>query len=151
RIPINQLGCSGGVGAIGLAAELAGSDPTRNVLVVCVELPSLSLPLVEPSPTDLAACTLLRDGAGAVVIAGADADFGPGVAATRTLLFPETRGGGGVRLTEAGFRMLPAVGLPELARSRLHDAVAEFLSPHALTPEQLDFWLVNPRSPQILD
>ena len=151
RIPINQLGCSGGVGAIGLAAELAGAEPSRNVLVVCVEIPSLSLPVAEPSLTDLVACTLLADGAAAALVSGGERGRGPEVLATRSLLFPEAREGGGARLTEAGFRMVQAVGLPRLARERLYGAVGEFLAPHGLAPEDVAFWMVNPRSPQILE
>jgi alkylresorcinol/alkylpyrone synthase len=151
RIPINQLGCSGGVGALGLAADLVGADPTRNVLVVCVELPSLSLPVVEPSITDVLATTLLGDGASAAVISGRNDANGPEVVATQSLLFPESAEGGGALLTDAGFRMLPAVGLPRLARERLHGTVGDFLARYGLAPRDLAFWVVNPRSPKILD
>jgi predicted naringenin-chalcone synthase len=47
--------------------------------------------------------------------------------------------------------MVQAVGLPRLARERLRGVVAEFLAPHGLAPEDIGFWMLNPRSPQILD
>ncbi|HZR81846.1 MAG TPA: 3-oxoacyl-[acyl-carrier-protein] synthase III C-terminal domain-containing protein [Candidatus Binatia bacterium] len=153
RVPINQLGCSGGVAGIGLAADLVADRDDRTVLVVAVEVPSLSLPTQEPSLTDLAACCLLGDGAGAAVVTGCGdpSESGFDVLATRTLLFPEVREGGGARLTEGGFRMVSAVGLPRVARARLRPSVAEFLAPLGLALEDISLWAINPRSPQILE
>jgi alkylresorcinol/alkylpyrone synthase len=151
RLPINQLGCSGGVAGIGLAGELASAKPGRSVLLVSVELPSLSLPIAEPSAADVAACTLLGDGAAAAVLSSRPELTGHEILDARTVLLPETREGGGSRLTEAGFRMIEAIGLPRLARRRLNDLVTEFLAPYELTPEAVAFWVINPRSPRILE
>src|SRR5262249_44444816 len=54
RVPLTQLGCAGGAAALGLGSALAGA-PLATVLVVSVELPSLSFPNGEPSPGDILA------------------------------------------------------------------------------------------------
>lgn len=151
RIPINELGCSGGVGAVGLAAEMVASDASRSILVVCAELASLWFPAGEPSISDLIASTLLGDGVAAAVIRGGSSGRGPEILATRSVLLPETSEGGGARLTDGGFRLVPALALPGLARRQLASIVGEFLGEHGLTRRDVSFWIANPRSPQILE
>lgn len=149
RIPILQLGCSGGVATIGLAAELLRASSSGNVLVVSVEIPSLSLQLAEPSPTDIMSSIQFGDGAAAAVVS----PEGPGlkVLASRTALFPESVERDGIRLTQTGLRLMPQRGVPQLVGRHLPPVVREFLEPHGLRIEDVSFWVVHPRGPQILE
>lgn len=150
RVPIMQLGCSGGVAGIGLAAELLG-DSSRQALVVSVELPSLSLQVTEPSLTDIMSSVQFGDGAAAAVLSGGQGVGGLEVLATRSTLFPNSADRDGIRLTETGLRLMPQRGLPGLVRRWLPLAMREFLEPHGLRPEDISFWVVHPRVPQMLD
>ena len=150
RMPMTQLGCAGGAGALGVAAERVGSGSSRCALVVAVELPSLSVPVTEPSPLDILASTQFGDGAAAAVLASADGAVGPEIVATRTTLFPDSAGAGGVQLTEGGLRVVQSAALADLVRTRLAPAVGEFLDQHGCDVRDIGFWVVHPRSPQLL-
>jgi len=148
RVPMMQLGCAGGVASIGLAATLRGGG---HVLVVSVELPSLSFPAAEPAPTDILSSIQFGDGAAAAVVSVQHQGAGVEVLDTRSVLFPATAHRDGIRLTPAGLRLLPQRGLRQLVESRLPVAMREFLAPHGLRPEEVSFWVVHPRTPQVLD
>ncbi len=150
RVPLSQLGCSGGVGAIGLAAELLAARPAGFVLTVSVELPSLSLPSAEPSVADVLASLQFGDGAAAAVFSAQHSARGPEIVASQTVLFRETTDCGGARFTETGLRIAPSSNLPHLIRAQLPKTMRTFLEPYNLEPADISFWVVHPRSPQLL-
>ncbi len=151
RFPIMQLGCAGGVAGIGLATELIGAAASRNVLVVSVEFPSLSLPVAEPSVTDVVSSTQFGDGAAATLWSGQRQALGLEVLATEASLFPETVDRDGLQLTGTGFRLMRQRGLARLVRSHLRAKVGSFLDSRGLRFEDISFWVVHPRGPQILE
>lgn len=151
RVPLSDLGCVGGVAAIGLAAEILNGTSARHALVVSVELPSLSLPVGEAATSDAMACLQFGDGAGAIVLSAQNSGRGPSIVATRTFLLPETTDVGGSRLTDTGLRAKPSPWLPSLIRSRLPGLMQEFLQPLRLRPADISFWLIQPRGPQSLE
>ena len=151
RVPLSQLGCSGGVGAIGLAAELLAARPAGVVLTVSVELPSLSLPSAEPSVADVLASLQFGDGAAAAVFSSQHSARGPEIVASQSVLFRETTDCGGARFTEAGLRISPSTNLPHLICAQLPKTMRTFLEPHHLEPADISFWVVHPRSPQLLE
>ncbi len=151
RVPLVNLGCAGGAAALGLAAILANANPSAHVLVVSVELPSLSFPTAEPSPLDLIAAFQMGDGAAAAVIAGADVGCGPTVVASGGTVLPGTLAHNDVRLTTAGLRLMRSRGLAGLLRERLPDAVDRLLTSHQVSQSELTFWAIHPRNPELLN
>lgn len=150
RVPLTQLGCAGGAAGLALAAELSIAAPSR-VLVVSVELPSLSFPSIEPSPTDLIAALQFGDGAAAAVVATGTTTGGPEVLASRGVVFPNTIDRDGVRLTAGGLRLMRPRGLAEILRQELAGEVDSFLAEAGCEREAIDFWVVHPRNPELLD
>jgi alkylresorcinol/alkylpyrone synthase len=151
RLPLTQLGCAGGAAGLALAAQLSAAPPGASVLVVSVELPSLSFPCVEPSPTDIVAAMQFGDGAAAAVVAGGATDRGPEVLAAGSVVFPETIERDGVHLTTSGLRLMRPRGLAEILRRKLGDEVDRFLAQHGVTRGDIAFWVVHPRNPELLD
>jgi len=88
RIPISELGCSAGVGAVGLAAELLASASQRNVLLISVEICSPLVQIVEPSTTDVLANLLFGDAAAAAILSTETNGDGPQVLASQSCLWP---------------------------------------------------------------
>lgn len=147
RVPLTQLGCAGGAAGLGLANALSATAP---VLVVSVELPSLSFPNLEPSVVDVIAATQFGDGA-AAVLAGGGRGRGPEILAAGSMVFRDTIDRDGARVTAAGFRLQRPRGLAGILRSRLGAAVDGFLAEHRLTRRDIGFWVVHPRNPDLLD
>src|SRR5262249_14947156 len=122
-----------------------------TVLVVSAELPSLSIPTVEASPSDILALTQFGDGAGAVVIGPGSTGRGPRIIASASALFPDTISDDGVRLTGAGLRLLRPRRLAETLRRKLGDVVDQFLARHRLGRRDVAFWVIHPRNPELLE
>jgi alkylresorcinol/alkylpyrone synthase len=78
RLPITELGCVGGAAAVARADDHLRGTPEGYVLVICVELPSLSLQPADLSADNLVSSAIFGDGAAAVLLAGdASAARGP--------------------------------------------------------------------------
>lgn len=151
RLPLTQLGCAGGAAGLALAAQLSQAAPAARVLVVSVELPSLSFPGAEPSPTDVIAAMQFGDGAAAAVVASGATQRGPEVLAAGSVLFPDTIERDGVHLTNDGLRLIRPRGLAKILRRNLGDEVDRFLAAHGTARADIAFWIVHPRNPELLD
>lgn len=151
RVPITELGCSAGVGALGLAAELLDRRVPGRVVIVSVELSSFGVQMAEPSTTDMFANLLFSDGAAAVVVSGAARGVGPEIVATHTALWPDSTDQLGMRLTDGGFRLVLSAHLPRLIQSRLGALVDAFLTRYGVAREDLGFWVVHPGGPRIIE
>ena len=68
RVPVFGLGCAGGVTGLGLGASLAQERPGSVVLVVAVELCTLSFRLDSLTKANIVATALFGDGASACVL-----------------------------------------------------------------------------------
>ena len=111
----------------------------------------MSVQLAEPSTTDMFANLLFSDGAAAAVVSSARRGRGPEIVATRSVLWDESANDLGMRLTDGGFRLVLSPRLPRLIERRLRAVVDEFLHAHAVALEDVEFWIVHPGGPKILD
>lgn len=148
RVTLSQLGCAGGAAALATAADLV-REPGDAVLVVSAEVPSLQLPLAEPSLGELVAAAQFGDGAAAAVIAS-DGD-GPEIVDTMSELLPEIDEGGSVLVHESGLRLRASGDLAGLIRRRIASLLRALLQRHGLDPSGLAFVAGHPRSAQVLE
>ncbi len=70
RTPIWGLGCAGGVAGLARASDYARAYPDQRVLLVCVELCSITFQSDDRSKRNLIAASLFGDGAAAVLVEG---------------------------------------------------------------------------------
>jgi alkylresorcinol/alkylpyrone synthase len=150
RIPLTELGCSAGVSAVGLAADLLGSTSARYVLLVSVEVSSPSVQVAEPSITDMIANLLFGDGAAGVVLTNQTSGAGPRVVASQSVLLPDSLDHLGMRLTDAGFRIVLSNRLPQSIRRNLRPTMERFLNDRGAAIADIEFWAVHPGGPKIL-
>ncbi|MGH7691146.1 MAG: type III polyketide synthase [Candidatus Dormibacteria bacterium] len=143
RMPLTELGCSGGAAAISAAHRHLRLEPQDRVLVVCVELCSLTFQPADSSLDNLTAAMVFGDGAAAVVMTG-----GPGrleVLATGSRLIPESQSLLGFDLRDDGFHPVLQRGLPRLIERELAGALAGF------GEGQFDFFAVHAGGPRIFE
>ena len=67
RLPVTELGCAAGAVALARAFDYLTAFPEQTVLVVAVELPSLTFQVPDLSPANIISSALLGDGAAAVL------------------------------------------------------------------------------------
>ncbi|MDR0360348.1 MAG: hypothetical protein LBJ87_12915, partial [bacterium] len=127
RVPITELGCSGGLAALSLAHRHLEARPGDRVLVVAVELCSLSFRPNDDSLDNLMASMVFGDGAGAAVLGSGAGEAGrlELVGASQRLL-PQSAAYLGFSLEDDGFHVVLDSRLPRVLASGLGAAVEEF-------------------------
>lgn len=150
RLPIAELGCGGGVAALGRAHDYLRAYPERAVLVVAVELPSLTFQAEDRSIDNLVAALVFGDGAGAAVLDGS-AGSGWHVSRTGSVLIPEGARYLGYELRDGGLRVILSRELPDVIAEHLGAVVENFLAEDGLGVSDLDHVVAHPGGPRVLD
>ncbi|MGC2191127.1 MAG: type III polyketide synthase [Candidatus Dormiibacterota bacterium] len=143
RIPLTELGCSGGGAALAAAHRHLRLEPSHRVLVVCVELCSLTFQPGDRSMDNMTAAMVFGDGAAAAVLTGEPG--GLEVVGTGTRLIPNTDHLLGFDLRDDGFHPVLDRRLPRLIQHQLAEALAGF------GEGRLDFLAVHAGGPRIFD
>ncbi|HEX2864731.1 MAG TPA: chalcone synthase, partial [Deinococcales bacterium] len=99
RLPVWGLGCAGGVGGLNRAADLSLARDGRPVLLVAVELCSLTFQPDDDSKSNLIATSLFSDGAAAVILGAGE---GPTLLGGHSTLFDGTEDIMGWDVNDAG-------------------------------------------------
>jgi 1,3,6,8-tetrahydroxynaphthalene synthase len=156
RLPIQQLGCAAGGTALAQAADHLRAYPHRfgdgrpaNVLVIAVELCSLSYQPEETSISDFISVGLFGDGAAAAVVRGDDRAPGVKLIANRQHLVPDSTQVIAGTTGERGFHFAtnPRV---RTTVPRVIPEVERFLEQHGTKPGDLEFVICHTGGPAVL-
>jgi alkylresorcinol/alkylpyrone synthase len=149
RLPITELGCAAGAAALGRASDYLRAFPDAKVLVVAVELPSLTLQCRDVSPANLISCCLFGDGAAAAVLDG-DSTGGLSILDTRSHLIPGSLDAMGFHLKDTGLHIFLSKDVPQLVRDEIAGITNGLLARHSLTRADLEFFLLHPGGQKLL-
>ena len=112
-IPVFGYGCAGGVLGLALANDLAAADGGRNVLLVSLELCSLSYDYSQFDKKNMIATALFADGCAAAVISGTGTAVGaPSFRVFDQKTWPGTRDMMGWEIGATGFDLVLARDIP---------------------------------------
>jgi alkylresorcinol/alkylpyrone synthase len=150
RLPITELGCSGGAAGLALASEYARARPGQVVLLVAVELCSLCFQLHEMDWQNVVAATLFGDGAAAAVVTDEALGAGPMILDHHSHLFPDTLDYMRFNLTSSGFQLVMSPQIPRIVQHEYRGLLESYLRRHELAPENLDFYVLHPGGAKIL-
>jgi alkylresorcinol/alkylpyrone synthase len=152
RLPITELGCAGGGAALSRAREHLMAYPDHVVLLVAVELPSLTYQPADLSMTNLVATSLFGDGAAACVIADrSGARPSPRLLDSRTHLYPESHHLMGFELKDGGFHIVLDREVPDRLRGEVKPLVEALLAAHQLRLQDIKFAAIHPGGRRILE
>jgi len=149
RLPITELGCAAGASAFAKSWEFLRAFPGKNVLVVAVELPSLTFQRGNLSQANLISTILFGDGAAAAVLSGSEAP-GPRVLDAESYLFPDSIGAMGFDLKDTGFHIVLSQDVPELIRGRIRELSRCFLSRSGLDLGGVEAFVLHPGGRKLL-
>jgi alkylresorcinol/alkylpyrone synthase len=119
------------------------------VLLISVELPSLTFQRTDSSPANLISCALFGDGAAAVVLTGRPAP-GLQLIGTRSHLIPDSLDAMGFDLKGSGFHIVLSRHVPQLIRDEIGGVTDRLLGSHGLTRADLQFFLLHPGGQKLL-
>jgi alkylresorcinol/alkylpyrone synthase len=149
RLPITELGCAAGAASLSRAWEFARGFSGANVLVVAVELPSLTFQRSNLTQANLISSVLFGDGAAAAVVTGTGTS-GPEIVDTTTYLFPESLRAMGFDLKETGFHIVLSKDVPQMIREKIKGLVKTFLGRHNLCKEKMAAFVLHPGGQKLL-
>jgi alkylresorcinol/alkylpyrone synthase len=149
RLPITELGCAAGAAAFSRAWEYLRAFPDATVLVVAVELPSLTFQRENFSQANLISSVLFGDGDAAAVVTGRPAR-GPRIMDTQSYLFPQSLDAMGFDLKESGFHIVLSKDVPQMIREKIKGLLTSFLRRHALSPEKISRFILHPGGQKLL-
>jgi len=157
RLPIWGLGCAGGAAGLARAAELAATRPEGYVLMVAVELCSLTFVRNDISKSNLVATSLFGDGAAAVVLGveppGSGLGAGgatPQVVGGFSRLLPQSYEVMGWDVTPDGLQVRFAQSIPSLVRGELGNLIRDGLASYGLTAAEVGSWALHPGGAKVL-
>lgn len=147
RVPIAGLGCSAGAAALGRAHDFLRGRPDAHVLVVAVELPTLSFQPRDGAIGQIVSTAIFGDGAAAALLG-----HGPGLQLVdvESHLVPHSQDVLGFELRDDGFHVVLGKEVPLVLRSNLAALVARLLDRSGLRAEDLRFSAVHPGGRRIL-
>ncbi|GIN91986.1 putative chalcone synthase [Siminovitchia terrae] len=157
RIPIWGLGCAGGAAGLSRASEYCRAFPKAKVLVVAVELCSLTFQKDDLSKSNLIGTSLFADGAAAALVVGAEADHEtytdspvPRIMDTKSTLLSDSLDVMGWDVKNDGLFVVFSKSIPALVESWLEPNVSGFLEEHQMTIQDIGQFIAHPGGKKVI-
>ena len=151
RTPIFGLGCVAGAAGTARMADYLRAFPTHHALLLSVELCSLTLQREDVSIANIISSGLFGDGAGAVLMAGADVPGqGARILATRSVFYPDTERIMGWDFVDGGFKVVLSSKVPDLVTEHIRGNVDRFLAANGLDRSRIRHWIAHTGGPKVL-
>lgn len=148
RLPIWGLGCAGGVAGLARAAELARALPHQAVLLVAVELCTLTFQYHDRSKANLVAASLFGDGAAAAVLQLGGG--GPEVLGSYSTLFDDSEDIMGWDLVPTGLKVRFSKDIPVIVRQHLPGLLSQACRDWCIELDRLRHFVAHPGGAKIL-
>lgn len=154
RMSIFGLGCGGGVSGFAKACTLAKANPEAVVLLVTVELCSLTFLRNDSGKSNFIGSSLFADGVAACLIRGNKYESTEGTkihfVANESKLYYDTLDIMGWNFTNSGFKVLFSPGIPALIARYVKEDVVSFLAKHALSLPDITSFIFHPGGKKVL-
>ncbi|HEY2661402.1 MAG TPA: 3-oxoacyl-[acyl-carrier-protein] synthase III C-terminal domain-containing protein [Caulobacteraceae bacterium] len=154
RMPMFGLGCAGGVLGLSRAAAMAQAAPQSNVLLLVVELCSLTFRRQDRSKSNMVATALFGDGAAAAVITcreDVESESAPRLGPWGEHTWPDSLDVMGWEVADDGLKVLFSRDIPTLVRDCLRPVIDTFLARHDIALREIDEFVCHPGGAKVLD
>ncbi|MFD1738458.1 type III polyketide synthase [Bacillus salitolerans] len=159
RIPIWGLGCAGGAAGLSRAFEYCLAFPTSKVLVVAVELCSLTFQKNDRSKSNLIGTSLFADGAAAILLIGDKVQTKeyfkkntlPSIVDTQSTLMPHSEDVMGWDVRNEGLYVIFSKDIPLIIREWLKPNVEKFLKKYELSMNEIKHFIAHPGGKKVIE
>ncbi len=159
RIPIWGLGCAGGAAGLSRALEYCLAYPKAKVLVLSVELCSLTFQRNDLSKSNLIGTSLFADGVACALVCGNESDTNdlvhkktsPSIINTQSTLMPDSLDVMGWDIKEQGLFVVFSRDIPSIIEDWLKPNVSEFLTSNQLVLSDIDHFIAHPGGKKVID
>ncbi|MDP4219244.1 MAG: 3-oxoacyl-[acyl-carrier-protein] synthase III C-terminal domain-containing protein [Bacteroidota bacterium] len=152
RIPIWGLGCAGGVAAVSKANLIARVNPDAVVLIVAVELCSLTFLKDDFSKSNFIASSLFSDGVAACIVRGDNNATKKriDILASRSKLYYDHLDVMGWDFLDTGFKVIFSKDIPTIIHTHIKDDIVSFLGSHGLDLDAISNFIFHPGGKKVL-
>ncbi|MDQ0197579.1 type III polyketide synthase [Neobacillus ginsengisoli] len=159
RTPIWGLGCAGGAAGLSRAFEYCLAFPKAKVLVLSIELCSLTFQRNDLSKSNLIGTSLFSDGIACALVCGDAVNIAefrkqntsPSIVATQSTLMPDSLDVMGWDIKNAGLFVIFSRDIPHIIEEWLKPNVCEFLAEHHMELKQIEHFIAHPGGKKVLD
>jgi alkylresorcinol/alkylpyrone synthase len=159
RIPIWGLGCAGGASGLSRAYEYCLAYPKAKVLVLTIELCSLTFQKNDHSKSNLIGTSLFADGVACALLIGdevAVADYSkrgttPTILSTQSTTMKDSTDVMGWEVKENGLFVVFSKSIPTLIEKWLKSNVEKFLDNNQLTSLDIKHFIAHPGGLKVLE
>jgi alkylresorcinol/alkylpyrone synthase len=153
RSPLFGLGCGGGVSGTAKAAVIAKANPDAVVLLVAVELCSLTLIKNDYNKSNFIGTSLFSDGIAAVIVKGDNHGKNQHVeyVASSSKLYYDSLEVMGWEFQDTGFKVLFSKDIPTFIHENVKQDITAFLSQQGLTLSDIKNFVFHPGGKKVLD
>lgn len=148
RLPVWGLGCAGGVTGIARAAELSQSIAGKSVLLVALELCSLTFQRSDLSKSNFVGVGIFGDGAAAVLLASTG--DGPEILGSYSHLFPHSADVMGWDVIESGLKVRFSKNIPQIVKKHLPGLFAKSCKSWGVRPEEIEYYIMHPGGAKVI-
>jgi alkylresorcinol/alkylpyrone synthase len=149
RVPVFGLGCAGGVSGVAIAARLAQARARSVVLLVAVEVCTLSFRLDELTKANIVATAIFGDGAAACVLRAAETGIAS-FEASGQHTWPDTLDIMGWSVDPQGFGVIFDRAIPPFAAQHVAPAIAGILDRSSLQLADVDRFAFHPGGAKVI-
>ncbi len=153
RTPIFGLGCGGGVSGMAKANTVAKANPDAVVLLVAVELCSLTLIKSDYSKSNFIGSSLFSDGVAASIVKGDNHNNNTGVnyVASSSKLYYDSLEVMGWEFQDTGFKVLFSKDIPTFINEHIKEDIDQFLAQQQLKLSDIKNFVFHPGGKKVLD
>ena len=155
RIPVWGLGCAGGASGLSRAYDYCLAYPSSKILVLCVELCSLTFQPNDYTKSNLVGASLFADGVACALVCGDDAGIKskkpcPSIIASASKIMPDSESVMGWDMKNDGLHVVFSRSIPSIIEKWLEPFVTGFLAKNNMTAGKLDFFIAHPGGKKVL-
>lgn len=155
RLPIWGLGCAGGASGVSRAFDYCLAHPDEKVLVVCVELASLTFQQNDYSKSNLVGASLFADGVACILVCGDQVPVKskkpiPHILKTASKWMPNSEDVMGWDIKNDGLHVIFSRDIPSIISNWLGPFINELLQLEGINKEQLKNFVAHPGGKKVL-
>ncbi|WP_017729213.1 type III polyketide synthase [Halalkalibacterium ligniniphilum] len=159
RVPLWGLGCAGGAIGVSRAFEYCRAIPKANVLVLCVELCSLTFQRNDRTKSNLIGASLFADGVACALVSGEESILlhkkkrasRPVIQDSCSTLMPHSEEVMGWEVKDSGLHVIFSRDIPNLIRAWLKPNVEAFLQTNRLEIGEIHAFIAHPGGRKVLE
>mgnify|MGYP001176596132 CR=1 FL=1 len=158
RIPIWGLGCAGGAAGLSRAFEYCLAFPKSKVLVLSIELCSLTFQRNDRSKSNLVGTSLFADGVACALVCGDETNMHyskqstvPKILATKSTLMKDSLDVMGWEMKNEGLHVIFSKSIPAIIENWLEQNVCEFLEEQHMNIRHITHFIAHPGGKKVLE